>query len=302
MDVAILMSTYNGETYIDAQMKSICDQVIDGHITVYVRDDGSTDNTIDILTKWKDHIELVLYQEDNIGPAMSFWKLFMNDQIQADYYAFCDQDDVWDLDKIQKGVDAIRDCQGGALWCSNCRLIDQDGNIVRDQMYTEAPDFSIISQLVCGTTQGCAMIFNNRLRGCIKSFHIADIPMHDFVVMTYAIARGTVIYDSSPSFNYRVHENNVVANEGKGRCRQIKDSLNHWFSQTHRNELSRYAAVLLQDNAEYLDDNTKNYISNIVQSRDSLAARIKIIFDEKTTSQNKRAERSFKIRTLLGVI
>ena len=54
-----------------------------------------------------------------MGPARSFWKLLMNSEIQADYYAFCDQDDIWDLDKLERGVDSLKEEVHPALWCSN---------------------------------------------------------------------------------------------------------------------------------------------------------------------------------------
>ena len=89
-----------------------------------------------------------------------------------------------------------------------------------------SPNFAIDAQMVCGTTQGCAMLFNNKLRQYLINRNLSGKPMHDFVVMTYAIAIGKVIYDEEPSFGYRVHENNVVAKEGKGILKRTKLSIN----------------------------------------------------------------------------
>ena len=102
MKIAILMSTYNGHKYLDEQMESLVNQTLKDNMTVYVRDDGSNDDTIEIIEKWSKKLDVVLYKGENIGPAKSFWDLFMNLGIQADYYAFCDQDDVWEKDKLRR--------------------------------------------------------------------------------------------------------------------------------------------------------------------------------------------------------
>ena len=76
MKIAILMSTYNGEKYLNEQLESIFMQKVNAEITVYIRDDGSKDNTIRIIKNWTAKLNIVLFEEDNIGPANSFWKLF----------------------------------------------------------------------------------------------------------------------------------------------------------------------------------------------------------------------------------
>lgn len=302
MEIAILMSTYNGEKYLNEQLESLFNQQVDGHMTIYIRDDGSSDGTIGIIKRWKKKLDIVLFEEDNVGPAKSFWKLFMKEDIQADYYAFCDQDDVWDPSKIQAGIFALQNEDSEALWCSNCRIIDQRGTVIFEKMNQKSPDFSIISQLVCGTTQGCAMLFNDQLRRYIIEKNAKTMPMHDFVIMTYAIAKGNVLYDNCPYFGYRVHSDNAVASDGKNIVEHIKSSLNMWFSSSHRNELSNFAAILLRDNSDYLDMETQKYIINLVKSKHNIMSRLELVFDKKTVSQNKKAERSFKIRTILGVI
>lgn len=302
MRIAILMSTYNGHKYLEEQMESLSNQTLKDYMTVYVRDDGSSDDTIKIIERWKHNLNIVLYREKNVGPAKSFWELFMNPDIQADYYAFCDQDDVWDSDKLETGIKDLQHQKSEALWCSNCRIIDYRGNIILGEMYRENPDFSIISQLVCGTTQGCAMLFNDALRQYIMEKQIEEIPMHDFVVITYAIAKGKVLYDKKPFFSYRVHTNNVVAKNGKSSFARVCSSMNKWFANEHRNETSTFAERLLMDNIDYLDSETKNYIQKLLKSRHNIYKRFSVIFDSRTFSMNKKAERSFKIKTLLGVI
>lgn len=302
MKIAILMSTYNGSRYLDEQLESIFNQRVDAKVEVYIRDDGSTDDTIEIVQNWKTKLNIRLFKGKNVGPAKSFWELFTSDAIEADYYAFCDQDDIWDSNKLQVGIEALENQIDETVWCSNCRIIDQNGEILNKKMNKVSPKFTIISQFVCGTTQGCAMILNDKLRKYILKNNIQNMPMHDFVIITYAIAKGKVIYDDRPYFGYRVHSNNVVAKEGKTFLEHMKASLNRWFSEKHRNELSNYAQYFLRDNADLLDESTLHYINNLIKSRRNLLCRVKIIFDRRTVSDNKNAERSFKVRTMLGIL
>lgn len=302
MKIAVLMSTYNGHYFLDKQLKSIAEQTVACDITLYIRDDASTDDTCSIINKWINKIDIVLFKGDNIGPARSFWDLFMNKNIQADYYAFCDQDDIWDKDKIERGINRLKNEVKPALWCSNCRLINSKGELLKDVMTYELPNLSITSQLVCGSIQGCAMIFNQKLRDCVIKKNPLPIPMHDFVVITYAIAMGKVIYDSAPSFCYRLHENNVVAKNGKNVIKRCLNSLNKWFSNKHKYETSNYAKMFLEDNSDYIDAVTKEYILDFINSKRNFSLRLKIINSPLTSTDNKAALRSFKIRVLFGII
>ena len=72
MNIAVLMSTYNGHSYLNEQLKSLAQQTVAEDVTVYIRDDGSTDDTFKIIEKWKTRMAIVLYKESNAGPAMSF--------------------------------------------------------------------------------------------------------------------------------------------------------------------------------------------------------------------------------------
>ena len=120
MKVKILLSSYNGEQYIREQIDSLLSQTQTG-VEILVRDDGSTDSTKAILDEYQDRDRLSWYGGENLGPGLSFWKL-LEDSGEADYYAFCDQDDVWDQDKVEIAVrtleEAIPDINSiPALYC-----------------------------------------------------------------------------------------------------------------------------------------------------------------------------------------
>ena len=127
--VTILLSSYNGETYLDEQLESIVAQK--GVMTdILVRDDGSSDHTCDILDQWQQKTSLRWYSGENIGPARSFMDLLR----QADdscYYAFSDQDDYWLSDKLKVAVDKLESYERRpALYFCQTELVDKKLNRV----------------------------------------------------------------------------------------------------------------------------------------------------------------------------
>ena len=90
-NICVLMSTYNGGKFLREQINSILNQV-NANITLLIRDDGSSDNTLGILKEYEEQNKLTFYSGKNMGPAMSFIDLLFSAP-EAEYYAFADQDD-----------------------------------------------------------------------------------------------------------------------------------------------------------------------------------------------------------------
>lgn len=303
MKIAVLLSTYNGAKYISQQIESVINQSVSDMVTLYVRDDGSTDNTLSIIASYINQIPIhILNGNTNIGPYESFWMLLNQKTIDADYFAFCDQDDIWDRDKLKCALESLEQEEGPTLWCSNCRLIDSRNLTINERMNINIPRFDIASQIVCGTTQGCAMVFNRQLKEIAVHQRLNRIPMHDLPVIMYAIARGKVIYEESPYFSYRLHTNNVVAKQGKGIIKRATTSLKAWFSKKHINEISDFAFSFMEMNNEYLDEDTKEFICMLQKSRRSLKYRIKVLRNPCVRADNRKALRSFRIRVILGIV
>ena len=302
MRIAILLSTYNGERYLKTQMESLMNQTMVQYMHLYVRDDGSSDKTIQIIKEYFDKIPVTIFQGENLGPAQSFWILFMNQSIQADYYAFCDQDDIWDCDKLEKGIKAIQEHEDPQLWCSNCRVIDAEGNLISELYHKEDPLFSLSAQFVCGSIQGCAMIWNDQFRQFILQKNIKNFPMHDFVLITHAINMDCLVYDKTPSFSYRIHGKNYFAKEDKKSISSIKASLHRWFSDEQRNTISDYAIEFIRNNLLMVSQKEKEFIELIACSRTNILKRIKLSKSEMITARDERAVRAFKIKALLGIL
>lgn len=130
MKIAILMATYNGEKFIEKQILSIIDQTVTDW-DLYISDDQSTDNTVKIIKEYENKDQRIhLYSGDKKGPRNNFLKLFS--KIESDYYFFCDQDDLWEKDKIKTMIKSVKeyDMNVPLLAYSNLECIDANDKIV----------------------------------------------------------------------------------------------------------------------------------------------------------------------------
>ncbi|HOV15546.1 MAG TPA: glycosyltransferase, partial [Spirochaetota bacterium] len=124
--INILMSTYNGEKYLKEQLDSLLNQTYK-NIKIYIRDDGSSDNTLNILKEYNKENKINLFVGENIGFVKSFFWLIKNSD-NADYYSFSDQDDVWFPGKLEKAINLLNkyDSQIPTLYFSNFDYYDSE--------------------------------------------------------------------------------------------------------------------------------------------------------------------------------
>ena len=123
------MSTYNGEKYIEQQLDSIFKNT--KNVFLYVRDDGSKDRTIEILRNYgiKHAVPIEVNEGENVGSAESFLTALRKCP-KADYYAFCDQDDVWIDGKLSAATKQIGTTNQPVLWCSDYQVTDSDLHVM----------------------------------------------------------------------------------------------------------------------------------------------------------------------------
>lgn len=214
--VIILMSTYNGQLYLKEQLDCIARQTYPGLITTIIRDDGSKDDTEAIALSYPqtENRKIIFIKADNVGPQCSFLELIRLAP-EADYYFFADQDDVWDLDKIEIGVAAMAQETVPVSYCSNFRHTHMDLTIYEEQALTATPNFSPLSIIFYNQIPGCVMGFNWALMTLMKQMQLPDVMMHDSMALSLAAACGKVIYDPQPRISHRIHASNVVGHGHK---------------------------------------------------------------------------------------
>ena len=137
MDIAILMSTYNGGNFLQEQLNSIINQSFKDWI-LYIRDDGSTDDTIRIINEYTIRDSRIKLLNDAIthrGCRNSFLWLLQN--VNADYYFFADQDDVWLDDKVEYSLAALESMHNSlpCVVATDLQLVYRELNIIAPSMW-----------------------------------------------------------------------------------------------------------------------------------------------------------------------
>ena len=207
--VVILLSTYNGEKYLEEQLASIFSQTYWQNCTLFVRDDGSKDGTVAILKKYEQEGKLRLECGENVGFVRSFFWL-INNAPEADFYSFADQDDVWNADKIERGINSLckEDDSIPLLYFANIDIYDSEMHFVQhNDFISSLPSFETLctQSLLTGMTY----IFNATLLNLMKNVNPLNVDGHDYITAMVAGACGKLIMDNTPVAKYRRHNSNT---------------------------------------------------------------------------------------------
>lgn len=214
--VQVLMSTYNGERYLREQLDSILNQT-HAEIELLIRDDGSQDGTMSILKEYAELYKNIVYMKgENCGPTKSFFQLIKFADSKADYYAFSDQDDVWEKNKIERAIKCLEkhNIEKPIMYCSALRVVDQDLNFLFiEGAKRRTSDLSFGNAMVENCCTGCTIVINQILQKMIAKKRIPECSMHDWWLYLLASCFGKVFYDPIPSIQYRQHKSNVIGIE-----------------------------------------------------------------------------------------
>lgn len=300
--IKILLSTYNGEGFIEEQMESLLNQdnVL---IDILVRDDGSSDNTINILDKYQKDKKIKYYSGDNLKPARSFVDLVKKSD-DCDWYAFCDQDDVWDHDKLYKAVEKLSalDTDQPIVYYSNLRIVDKNLKFYRfAKCNYQMPD-SKYSCFVENEATGCTMVFNRAAAKYIKNYEISYLSMHDSWMYMVGRIFGIVIYDDRAMINYRQHEKNVIGASLRANILyKIKGQLVRYFTSK---EEPRYKNVISFYNCYYncLSDHDKRVLSVFLNYKKNLYSRFRLIVDKNFRTGRFINDLKFMLLVLKGIV
>lgn len=301
MKVLILMSTYNGEKYLDQQIDSILNQVgVD--VELLIRDDGSSDSTISIIKKYSEKDKRVkIYTGNNLESARSFFDLVKH-ATYADYYAFSDQDDVWDSKKLYNAVHALEHYNSKIplLYYCNMKVVDEQLNFLR-MMHSarKRTDFRY-SVLVEYYAAGCTMVFNNAaLELCQNNMPEGEI-MHDTWMEILCQFFGKVIYDPRPFIKYRQHGNNVIG-VAISKKQQILNSLKRIIDKGKQPRL-QYAKVIDDSIGDKLKRKDRNKVLEIVNYKKSLFTWLRLFCDNEIKGSSITDELRYKILLILKKI
>ncbi len=212
---ALLLATYNGEKYLEEQLDSAERQDVQ-HVDVLVSDDGSSDGTLALLEAWRDKWgkgSFSIVKGPRKGFAENFRHLTLEAPAGADYYAFCDQDDLWDRDKLSIAAAALAGPGNDrpAAYFSRTRLVDAGGETFGySPLFRRLPGFgNAIVQSIGG---GNTLVLNGAAFEIFReSARRTPFVTHDWwCYLIICGVGGSVTYDPVAHIGYRQHGQNVM--------------------------------------------------------------------------------------------
>lgn len=295
--IIVLMSTYNGEQYIEEQIESILSQE-DVEVQLLVRDDGSVDKTKEILNTYKNKGKLEWYTGENKGPAKSFMDL-MYRAPKADFYAFSDQDDYWLPRKLYCAVERLKSCSQNVagLYYGNTTLVDAELKPLTQYAYEYIFD-EFRYALVSSNATGCTMCFNRKLLETIRMYLPEYQIMHDGWIHKVCLAvGGNVFFDKKSYIYYRQHGNNVIGG-GTSARKRWKQRIN----TIRKNPCSRSRGIyeLYKGYGNIMSSDKVKWCKLIIGYRDCFSNKMKLLFSKEIFSPNRRINLMYKMAVMLG--
>lgn len=282
--VNILLSTYNGSDFIEKQIESLQSQ-INVNISITIRDDGSDKQHLNLLKNIaQKHSNIELDLSHNIGLPGSFFQLMKNQSNkQYDYYAFCDQDDIWLPDKLTSAIQQLKAIHSPiALYCSRQIYIDKNDKKIGSS-FRPPKNISLKNAIFENLAVGCTCVFTSSLlQQALQTKDYRNIVMHDWWVYLIASSIGEVTFDTTPHIYYRQHSNNAVG--GK---------LSHWRKLLSR--IEKYINIQLTNKGGPIDqlEAFYNEFSTQISSEDAdLIKKVLVNYDRSIIQRIRIASNS----------
>jgi glycosyltransferase involved in cell wall biosynthesis len=265
--VAILLCTLRGHDYLREQLDSIVRQAYKSW-SVWVSDDGSDRSTHAILDEYQASLgssRFSILCGPAKGFATNFLSLACNANIDADYYAYADQDDIWESDKLTQALQWLEGIPADvpALYCARTRKVDADNHEIGfSEKWTRPPCFA--NALVQSIASGNTMVFNKVACDLLRiAGSDIEIAAHDW--WTYQLVSGSggrVFHDTHPTVRYRQHSQNLIGTNGTPSARihrlhmLLKGRFSNW-SQMNIAALEATRAQLTEESQIRLDEFSK---------------------------------------------
>lgn len=289
--VCVLLSTYNGEKYLRPLLDSVLNQK-DVDVLIFARDDGSKDFSRDILKEYAKTGKLILAETENVnwGFAKSFSWLIKNAP-DADFYAYCDQDDIWLENKLKNAVDRLsqEDENLPLLYHTNLIVVDKDLKEITQDTHlhmTKNSPYQFQESVLQNMTYGCTIVFNNQLRRLYEKIPEEEIRFHDYTLTVIANGLGKVIFEENPQILYRQHGNNTVGFY-KGSWKNLIRTAKFVFTNDLKNNKIHEAEICYKYFAGRLSEDKLDFIKLLMGYRKDRKEKKELIKFIKKNIKNK---------------
>lgn len=264
--VNILLATYNGSKFLTAQLDSLIAQTY-SNISIYIRDDGSSDNTVELIKHYiksnTSDKEMILLDngEENLRCPGSFYRI-LRDCADADYYAFCDQDDVWYPQKIEWAIEKLEEhvpTNQPLVYFSAYEYYTEDGVFLRHSP-VQKQDIQLTDVLYYTPASGFVLVFNDVARHQL----ILDVDpgkeLHDRWLLRGAACFGTLICDNRYTATHIRHAEAVTAEDSSDK-NLLKSFISNEIRGTIMQESKQDISHFYQTFAGNLADSDKKILS-----------------------------------------
>ena len=268
-NVMIFLATFNGEMFINEQIESIINQTYQNWVLL-IRDDVSTDSTLLLLKKWQTRdlrIRVLDNFEEPSGSALNNFSRIVShhNKCEADYYCFCDQDDIWIADKLSKSLKLLIEIENDsglnrlpALVHSDLEVIDRDFKTINRSFIAmnrlRPSDESMPARLLSrNEVTGCTLMCNKALLDIASPIPF-DVIMHDWWLALVASYMGRIRFLDETLVHYRQHSQNVI---GAKSFWHGLNPFNNWFIGWHKGDLE-FSRTMQQSAQLYFHLKRKN--------------------------------------------
>ncbi len=295
--VKVVMSTFNGEEHIIRQIDSIIQQS-GVHVSILIRDDGSTDETISLLRQYsKDHQQVQVLAGRNIGWRKSFIEV-LKVADSAEYYAFSDQDDVWIKEKLEKSIKILRqaDSKKPAMVHCNRFSCSEDLKPFDSQSMKVRKPVSRKNALTQEYAQGCTIVMNSAAKKLVTRYQPNEMAPHDFWTGLICYYFGSVYY-LDERLIYHVRYNGSQSFAGDIKSGQ-KSRLKSMF--TKKQIYYNPAEDLMSGYSDLLTKEDLSFLKCAATAKRSLVSRMRLLFDRDFRRVSRGGTFLLKINVLLG--
>lgn len=303
--IIILLCTYNGESYLTEQLESIEEQTHQNW-QVIASDDNSIDLTLSILKKYQikwGEEKLIIRKGPQKGFCQNFLSLCSDSSIRADYYSFCDQDDVWLRNKLSRSLNffetqKIKDMP--TVYCGRTEYVDKNlKKLGFSPLFKRKPSFQ--NALIQSIAGGNTVMFNQGVKHLMEKIGTHDVVSHDWwLYQVVTGCGGWVFYDSTPQILYRQHEKALIGGNTSlaARLKRFKMAYNNQFKKWNEKNVSALKTI----SNELTEKNYELLIQFIEMRSANLIKRISLLIKSKLYRQTRKGTFSLVLATLLNKI
>lgn len=303
--VAVLLSSYNGARYIECQIASILRQSLGNDIHLFVRDDGSTDNTVEIVRAIADGDKRVtLLPEANVGATASFMRLlsYAKQELQEfQYFSFSDQDDCWDSDKLEIAVGRLdaEAFSGPLLYGAASHHVDSELRPLEPRAKRKVKPITSFNAMIQCIVPGHTYVFNRALLDALPDgFELDSIYGHDVFLLNVALGCGKFVYDPFPHAEYRLHAQNAMG---------VEKNVFKWFwsrfNRARHGDSHRYARqirYLYQLYANKMPVPVRREVERFMNAQDHVLSRLGYALTTRFYRQKPLESLAFRLLYLCG--